>query len=143
MLKVQVKILQSNPKQGSSSYFNLLLPSNQKWSQLEGFPVASSFSTLFAVLVCSKLVHWHPEAMFHFTPNFCTPLDEVSPASQNYKKWLKISQKQTVVENCFLLSIYGNLIKTYDIKIPLSFKKSADTTYTEEIIQSVSLHGSL
>ena len=39
-VKVQAKILQSNPKHNSLSYSNFLLLRNPKWSQLEAFSVA-------------------------------------------------------------------------------------------------------
>ena len=104
MLKVQVKILQNNRKQGS-----LLLPPNPKWSQLKAFSVAILVSTLFTVPVCSRPVHWdHWESYVSFHSKFYTQLDELTPASQNCKKWLKICKNQTVIEKCiyvFLVSM--------------------------------------
>ena len=54
-----------------SSHSKLLLPPNPKRSQLEALSVASLVSlNLFAVPVCSKLVHRDPKVMSHFTQNF-------------------------------------------------------------------------
>ena len=99
MLKVRVKILHSNPRQVLSSHSNLLLPPNPTWSQLEAFSVPSLVSTLFAVPVCNEPVQWDTKVMFYFTQNLIQ-LDELSPASQNNKKWLEICNKQIVVEKC-------------------------------------------
>ena len=78
-----------------------MLPPNPKWSQLEAFSVPSLVSTLFAVPVCSKPVHWGAEVMFYFTQNFI----------HSWTNWVRLSK------------IIKRGIKTYDVKIPLSFKQ--------------------
>ena len=120
---------------------NLLLPPNPKWSQLEAFSVASLVSTLFVVPVCSKLVHWDPKVMFHFTQNFIHSWTNWFQLPKTIKSSLKFAKSKMYLR--FLLRIYGDLIKTYNVKYLYLSNKSANTTYTEEIIQSVSFYGSL
>ena len=104
MHKVQVKILQIDPK----------LPPNPKWSQLEAFSVASLLSSLFAVPVCSKLVHWDPKVMFHFTQNFIHNWTNWVQLPKSGLKFAKIKQWLKNVST-FFFSIYGDFIKTYNV----------------------------
>ena len=100
-----------------SSHSNLLLPPNPKWSQLEVFSVASLVSTLFAVPVCSKLVHWDPKVVFYFIQNFIHNWTNWVQLPKTIKSGLKFAQiKQWLkIVSTFSFMYHGDLIKTYNV----------------------------
>ena len=91
-----------------------MLPPNPKWSQLEVFSVASLVSTLFAVPVCSKLVHWNPKVMFHFTQNFIHNWTNWVQLLKTIKSGLKFSKIKQWLYLRFPC-IYEDLVKTYNV----------------------------
>ena len=83
-----------------------MLPPNPKWSQLEAFSVASLVSTLFAVPICSKLVHWDPKVMFYFTQNFIHNWTNWVQLPKTIKSGLKFAKIKQCLKNVSTFSLY-------------------------------------
>ena len=122
-----------------SSHSNLLLPPNPKWSKLEAFSVASLVSTLFAVPVCSKLVHWDPKVVFHFTQNFIHNWTNWVQLPKTIKSGLKFEKIKQWLKNVSTFSF----TYIWEFNKNLYYNATVQHTQTWEIIQSVSLYDSL